>query len=88
MNYDKPKGDLLTQELGQIMELVIPIHDATPEETVPVLQANIKVLESGVTIALNTLNGVLREPYPGACKEVLQQCLTTIELLRKAGLVP
>mgnify|MGYP001454511255 CR=1 FL=1 len=52
-----------------------------------VTAALVQMLESGLKVALWHIQGK-RDPYRGASEQVCLQCLDTIDLMRRAGVLP
>jgi hypothetical protein len=66
---------------------VLDMAGRTAEDRVCGLQALVMALESGVRIFDAHERGA-PQPFPGAVRAVLDQCLTALDLSRKVGLVP
>jgi hypothetical protein len=90
MSYGKAQSDELTSIIHDTDAKRIDVTDMPPEQQARALRALVAALETGLHIVMEThyRNGPAREPFPGACKAVVEQGLAGIALARNSGLIP
>jgi hypothetical protein len=89
MSYDKPRSEDIDATMADVEKRDIDTRYATPEAKITALVALVSALEAGLLlVAARHYAAVPQvEPYPGACGDVVRQCLTAVKIARKGGLV-
>lgn len=88
--HSKALSTQLTETSKAAAEGKIDVAGMSAAQQITALRSLVKALETGFSIVRSTHYGnpPQREPFPGACYGVIEQCLAGIELSRKAGLIP
>jgi hypothetical protein len=85
---DEEDARFMTGVIIDKLNARIDVTAATPEAKIRTLQSLIGVLESGLSVAMARHYAGAPEPFPGACRVVMRQCLQAVDLARVSKLLP
>jgi hypothetical protein len=90
MSYDENDSEALTGLIDRAAAESIDVSGTPIEMQNKALRAVVKALETGLKIVheIHYAEARAPEPFPGACKAVVEQGLAGIALARKGGLIP
>lgn len=90
MSYSKDDSRHLTGMIEVAKMKSIDASRMPPEQQINALRSLVKALETGLKIVheRHYAEPPQPEPFPGACKAVVQQGLSSISLARMSGLIP